>query len=57
MDEYSVFPTSASNQITKEYYYTLIGQINNGTCSKKVSKVLRKNGSYEYFTYHLISVR
>ena len=54
MREY-ICPASTSNQITKDYYYSLVEQINNRTCSKKVSKVLRKNGNYEYFTYHLIS--
>ena len=57
MREYYTFSASISNQITKEYYDSLIGQINNETCSKQVSKILRKNGSYEYFTYHLISTR
>lgn len=55
MREYNIFPASISNQITKEYYDVLIGQINNGTCSLQASRVLRRNGSYEYFTYHLIS--
>ncbi|GAB6552570.1 hypothetical protein bcgnr5378_05730 [Bacillus cereus] len=55
MKESNVYPASVSNQITEEYYFVLVGQINNGTCSKKVGKVLRKNGSYEYITYHLIS--
>jgi hypothetical protein len=55
MREYNMFPATTANQITKEYYHVLIGQINNGTCSKKVQQVLRKNGSYSYFTYHLIS--
>lgn len=45
---------SSDNQITKLYYYTLVGQINRGTCSKKVCKILRRNGSHKYFTYHLI---
>lgn len=56
MREYNVYPASVSNQISASYYFVLVGQINNGTCSKKVGKVLRKNGSYEYFTYHLLSV-
>lgn len=51
------YPASTSNQISAEYYFCLVGQINNGTCTKKVAKVLRKNGSHIYFTYHLISVR
>lgn len=55
MKESNIYPVSTGNRITKGYYYSLVEQINNGTCSKKVSKVLRKNGGYEYFTYHLIS--
>ena len=55
MKEYNLYPASVSNQITESYYFALVEQINNGTCSKKVSKVLRKNGSQEYFTHHLIS--
>jgi len=55
MKEYDVYPVSTSNQITEGYYYSLIEQINNGTCSKEVSKILKRNGSREYFTYHLIS--
>ncbi|GAB6462018.1 hypothetical protein bcgnr5390_11030 [Bacillus luti] len=57
MKESNVYPASVSNQITEGYYFVLVGQINNGTCSKKVGKVLRKNGSYEYVTYHLTSTR
>lgn len=57
MNEGSTFPAFTSNQITEKYYYVLVDQINNGTCSQKVSKILRKNGNHEYFTYHLISVR
>ena len=52
-----MFPATTSNQITKDYYYFLIGEINRGTCTKKVCEVLRKNGNYQYNTYHLISVR
>lgn len=55
MREYSRHPATVSNQITESYYFALVGQINNGTCSKSVSRVLRKNGSHEYFTYHLTS--
>jgi hypothetical protein len=55
MKESNIYPASVSNQITESYYFALVEQINNGTCSKEVGKVLRKNGSYEYFTYHLIS--
>lgn len=52
-----MFPARRSNEITKEYYYFLVGQINRGTCKLKVDRVLHQNGSYKYFTYHLISVR
>lgn len=50
-----MFPATRSNEITYDYYCVLVGQITRGTCNKKVSKVLRHNGSYRYFTYHLIS--
>lgn len=55
MREYETFPATNSNQITKEYYFHLVGEINRGASSHKVKKVLRKNGSYEYETYHLIT--
>lgn len=57
MRQYDTFPASRSNQITKEYYDHLIGQINRGTCSQKVQRLHRENGSYTYETYHLISVK
>jgi hypothetical protein len=50
-----IFPATSSNQITAEYYFCLVGQINRGTCSKKVQKITRRNGSHTYETYHLIS--
>lgn len=52
----SIYPARRSNEITKEYYNFLVGQMNRGTTSKKVSRVMRQNGSHIYFTYHLISV-
>ena len=51
-----MFPASRSNEITEGYYFHLIGEINRKVTTKKVHKILRKNGSYTYFTYHLISV-
>lgn len=57
MDGYDMYPATISNQISEEYYLALIGQINKGTCSKQVSKILRYDGSHSYFTYHLISVK
>jgi hypothetical protein len=53
----SIFQASRNNQITAEYYFCLVGQINRGTCSKKVQKITRRNGSHNYETYHLISER
>lgn len=55
MKESNVYPASISNQISESYYFTLVEQTNNGTCSKKVGKVLRENGSFQYFTYHLLN--
>lgn len=57
MREYDTYPATRSNQITKEYYYTLLDQINRGTCSKKVQRITRRNGSHCYETYHLVSTR
>lgn len=57
MTESYIFPVSTSNQITEGYYYSLVGQINRGTCSKRVCKVLRRNGTHTYTTYHLTSTR
>lgn len=55
MKKTDIFPATSSNQITEEYYYFLVGQINRGVSSQRVQKILRTNGSYKYFTYHLIS--
>ena len=52
----NIYPASRSNEITKEYYNFLVGEMNRGTTKKKVSRVMRRNGSHVYFTYHLISV-
>lgn len=52
-----MYPATLSNQITEGFYYFLVGEINRGTIrNKTVFKVLRKNGSHEYYTYHLTSV-
>lgn len=53
----TIYPATSSNQITKEYYYTVVEMVNNNTTNLRVSQVLRKNGSHEYFTYHLITSR
>lgn len=44
----------ASNQITEAYFYCLVDQINRGTCSKRVARVVHFNGNYWYYTYHLL---
>lgn len=56
MRVYDTEPPTRANEITKDYYFFLVGLINRGTCSKRVCQVLRKNGSQEYYTYHLISI-
>jgi hypothetical protein len=55
MIELDTFPATTANQITEEYYFFLIGQINAGTTTKKVQRVLHHNGSEAYFTYHLVT--
>lgn len=44
-----MFAASRSNQITYLYFCTL-----GGLSSPRVQKVTRHNGSYTYFTYHLV---
>lgn len=55
MKELNIFPATTGNQITEDYYYFLIGEINRGTTTKRVQRMLHKNGSHEYCTYHLVS--
>lgn len=45
---------SNANQITKEYYNHLIGEINRGTVKKAVCSIYYKR--FNYTTYHLISL-
>lgn len=44
-----ISPARISNQITEEYYYFLVGLINNGTCSKKVRQIIHHNSSYIFY--------
>jgi len=44
-----IFAVSVSNQITYQYF-CLLGGLENPRCEK----ILRRNGSYTYFTYHLV---
>lgn len=39
-----------ANEITKTYYYTLMAH---SWSRNKAYKVLRRNGSMQYYTYHL----
>jgi hypothetical protein len=48
----NIFPASFSNQITYEYF-CLLGGLEN----KNTRKIEHHNGSYVYFTYHLICVQ
>lgn len=47
-------PASLANQITKEYYNHLVGEINRGTVLKGVCS--RYDARFNYTTYHLISL-
>lgn len=47
------FPASSSNQITKEYYDFLVGEINRGTILKAVCSV--ENQRFGVTSYYLIS--
>lgn len=53
----SLYPATTSNQISAGYYFTVVEMMNNNTTNLRVSKVLRQNGSYHYFTYHLLTSR
>jgi hypothetical protein len=46
-----MFPATRSNQITYEYFCVLGGLSNPG-----VQKIERRNGTYVYYTYHLLGV-
>ena len=49
------FPVTRGNQITKEYYNSLIGEINRGTIFKVVCRI--ENKLFGTVSYHLISVK
>ena len=50
----NTFAASKSNQITKDYYNYLIGEINRGIILKAVCKI--EYVQFNYISYHLISV-
>jgi hypothetical protein len=45
---------SIANQITKEYYNFLVGEINRGTIHKAVCRI--ENKRFNTTSYHLISI-
>jgi hypothetical protein len=47
------YPASGSNQITKEYYNFLVGEINRGTIRKAVCRI--ENRMFNIISYYLIS--
>jgi hypothetical protein len=47
-----MFPATVSNQITETCYNNMKLQNHRG-----IRRVLRVNGVYTYYTYHLITVR
>lgn len=49
--KFDIFPASQSNQISYLYFCTL-----GGLQDPRCSKIEHRNGTYIYYTYHLISV-
>lgn len=49
----NTYPASSSNQITKEYYNFLVGEINRGTIFRVVCRI--ENKIFGTVSYHLIS--
>jgi len=47
------YPASNSNQITKEYYNHLVGEINRGTVLKVICRI--ENKLFGTISYYLIS--
>lgn len=47
------FPASNSNEITREYYNSLIGEINRGTIHKAICRI--ENKTFGTTRYYLIS--
>lgn len=45
---------SRANEITKEYYWFLVGEINRGTIQRAVCR--RENLKFGVTSYHLISI-
>lgn len=45
---------SRANEITKEYYNFLVGEINRGTVKKAVCRI--ENKKFNTVSYHLISL-
>ena len=50
--DFHVFPATTSNQITYKYFCT-----RGGLADPRCEKVLHRNGSHTYYTYHLIDSR
>lgn len=51
----NTYPASSSNQITKEYYNFLIGEINRGTIFRAICRI--ENKIFGTIAYYLISER
>ena len=49
------YPASISNQITKDYYNFLVGEINRGTIYRAVCRI--ENKKFGSISYYLISDR
>ena len=49
----NVFPYSYSNQITENYYWFLVGEINRGTIKAGVCRI--ENKTFGTTSYHLLT--
>lgn len=49
----NITAATSANQITKEYYDFLVGEINRGTIKRAVCRI--ENSTFGTVTYHLIS--
>lgn len=49
------YPATTSNQITPDYYRTVIEMQNAGTTQLRAQRVTHQNGRHTYETYHLVT--
>lgn len=49
------YPASSSNQITRDYYHTVLELMRLNATAHRVARIAHYNGKHCYYTYHLIS--